>query len=95
MVGLVRYDWLYVRYVYNDDVFQMRVTKSTKVAATTPVKAVKKVASKQKNEDDLGPDLKHFTCSSCKGKFFDIELYFKGTKAKKCISCVKFPKDKK
>lgn len=72
-----------------------RSTKATTVAPVKAVKAVKKVASKKKNEDDYGPDLKHFTCSSCKCKYFDIELYFKGTKAKKCISCSKFPKDKK
>ena len=75
----------------------MRVTKLTKVAVA-PVKAakaVKKVASKKKNEDDLGPDLKNFTCTSCKGKFYDVQLYFKDIKSKKCLSCSKFPKDTK
>lgn len=77
----------------------MRVTKAaTKVApvkAVKAVKAVKKVKPKPIDENDYGPDLTHFTCSSCKVKYYDVELYFRGTKAKKCLSCSKFPKEKK
>jgi hypothetical protein len=74
----------------------MRVTKAaTKVAPVKAVKAVKKVEYKPIDENDYGPDLTHFTCSSCKGKYYDVELCFKGTKAKKCLSCSKFPKEKK
>lgn len=91
-----RIDRFYDRHISCNVIsLSMRVTKSTKVVAATPVKAVKKVKPKPIDENDYGPDLEHFTCSSCKGKFYDIELYFKGTKAKKCLSCSKFPKEKK
>lgn len=95
MDRMERYDWFYGRiFTYDVITLYMKVTKTTKVVAATPVKAVKKVKPKPIDENDYGPDLKHFTCLSCKGKFYDIELYFKGTKAKKCLSCSKFPKEK-
>jgi hypothetical protein len=77
---------------------KVKATKAVKKAAKkVAVKkpAVKKVKFKPIDENDYGPDLTHFTCLSCKNKFYDIQLYFKDTKSKKCLSCIKFPKDSK
>ena len=80
---------------------KVKATKAVKKVAkkaakkVAEVKPVKKVKPKPIDENDYGPDLVHFTCSSCKVKYYDINLYFKGTKSKKCLSCIKFPKETK
>lgn len=79
-------------------IVKVKATKAVKKAAKkVAVKkpAAKKVKFKPIDENDYGPDLTHFTCSSCKVKYYDINLYFKGTKSKKCLSCIKFPKETK
>ena len=45
-------------------------------------------------DEDYGPDMSQFVCSVCDGRFFDVNLYFRGVASTKCIWCAKFGKVK-
>ena len=50
---------------------------------------------KKQDIDDVGPEMKKFTCATCNKEFGDTKLYFFGIPSKRCVQCTKFPEKKK
>jgi hypothetical protein len=53
--------------------------------------AVKTTRVKKTVIDDVGPNIKQFTCNNCKNKFFDMNHYFTGKASKRCFWCIRNP----